>query len=197
MFDHSLKEGIYLHLTDDGDSRLYRKSEIHLIVDKSRHFLLPCVWASNNGYAVYDCVSDVYYQMPPSCLKALAFASTIQLYYITEDDEAPNIDLKIDDFQEIAELFYEKYYLVENCTPKEKKVAIHELRHRQEAINKLKEEERARYELEEEQKKQKEVEKLAEEWESADSTTKLGILLKRHWKLVLLILLILFILFFS
>lgn len=205
---HIIKEGVFLQLTDDNEGYLERDSLIHLVID-NKSYKLPCCFApyGNNWYRKSKCA---YYAINYTILKELAFSSSIRLSYVNNVEEKTIVNnVDISGFKEYAEYYYKNFYIENAGTPEEKEALQRELQAMQEAKRLREEEEkearRIREEEErearrirEEEEKVRNAEKRAErkaEWDNADPMSKIKIMLKRNWILVLLILIILLIVF--
>ena len=119
------ERGVFLHISDDGDTWLQRDSVIQLIIDGKKYQLL-CYFAPIGGRH-YDYTEDLYYQITANILKELATATSIRLSHETGDEDAGFRDKKIDDFQEYALAFYEGYYIEDHGSPEEKEKLRQEL----------------------------------------------------------------------
>lgn len=201
-FKHYLEEGPLIHLSDDGDSWLIRESEILLIIDQTKRYYLPCIWAPKGSRVGFSYVKDTYYKIDTNGLKALASATSITLSYKSKKEEVFEKEVRIDGFQEVAEVFYKEYYLMNFGSPEEQKAIKSELKEKQDEIKKSLDNKRVRYVIKREKEKEREAEKaeqLAEEkaeWNEAGLMAKAKMLLKRFWIVVILILLFYFLLFF-
>ena len=181
------EQGLFLHFSDDGDSFLRRDAVIRLTVDE-KNYRLPCYFAPNGHKIGCQYTTDLYFRINNKLLKELAGASSIKLSYETKDEKEHFENLSIDDFQKYALSYYEGYYIEHQGTPEEKEKLRQELRAQEEAKKEREADEKA-------QQEQRAAEKKAArkaEWEEADPLSKVWIMLKRNWKLVLLILLILY-----
>lgn len=181
------EKGIFLHFSDDDESFLRRDSVLRLIID-GKKYKLPCYFAPNGHRMAVNYTTDLYYKITSNILKELAAATSISLSYETGSDDAGFKNADLDGFQEYALSFYEGYYIEDQGSPEEKEKLRQELQAQKDAIKKREEEEKVRKERE------KAEEKAARkaEWDEADPLSKVWIMLKRNWQLVLLILLILY-----
>lgn len=177
------EKGIFLHFSDDGDSYLRRDSVLRLTID-GKKYKLPCYFAPNGHRNGVNYTTDLYYQITSNILKDLAAATSISLSYETGNDDTGFKNADLDGFQKYALAFYEGYYIEDQGSPEEKEKFRQELQAQKDAIKKR----------EEEKKVRKEREKAARkaEWDEADPLSKVWIMLKRNWQLVLLILFILY-----
>lgn len=180
--------GIFLHFSDDGDSFLRRDCAIYLTVD-GKKYKLPCYFAPNGHKVGANYTTDLYFRITSKLLKELATATSISLSYETGDDKTGFKDANLGNFQKYALAFYEGYYIEDQGTPEEKEKLRQELQAQKDANKRREEEDKAR----EEQRKAEEKAARKAEWEEADPLSKVWIMLKRNWKLVLLILFILYV----
>lgn len=179
------EQGLFLHFSDDGDSFLRRDSVIRLTID-GKNYKLPCYFAPEGKKCGINYSTDLYYQITSKLLKELAAATSIRLSYEPEYEELRFKNLNIDGFKKYALVYYEGYYIEHHGTPAEKEKLRQELQAQKDAIKKRAEEEKAFME----QQKAEEKAALKAEWDNADPLSKVWIMLKRNWKLVLLILFI-------
>lgn len=178
------EQGLFLHFSDDGDSFLRRDSVIRLTID-GKNYKLPCYFASEGKRCGINYSTDLYYQINSKLLKELAAATSIRLSYEPEYEMSgckAIKDLNIDGFKKYALFYYEGYYIEHHGTPEEKEKFRQELQAQKDAVKKRAEEEKV---LKEQQQAA-----LKAEWDNADPLSKVWIMLKRNWKLVLLILFI-------
>ena len=194
---HTIEEGLFLHFSDDDESFLIRDSAICLTID-GKKYKLPCFFAPNGRRGAYYYTPDLYFKITPKILKELASATSISLSYITKVKETGFKDVKIYDFMEYALVYYEGYYIEHLGTPDEKEKLRQELQAKKDANKKREEEEKARKEQQIAEEKARKEQQIAEEkaarkaeWDEADPMSKVWIMLKRNWKLVLFILFIL------
>lgn len=199
--EKTIKEGLFLVLSDEPNSLLNRNAILHLEIDGHKYYEFKGVFSPKGTRCGLKYTTTIYYEISPTILKMLALSSKIKLSY-----EVPNEDkeerkyrsgfknLDISGLNQYACVYLEDCYIEKYGSPEEKAALQKEKQAKKEEDEKrAKEDEKRAKEAakEAEAKKLQEQAQRKSEWQAADPVEKLKILLKRHWKFVVLIILIL------
>ncbi len=201
--EHTYKEGLFLLLSDDTNCFLQSNAKLHLAIDGKKNYELQGFFSPAGTRGGYNFTTAIYFQITPPILKSLAFASSIKLSYEVPDDKEKDSsskksgfnNLDISRFSKFANAYYEGYYIEHLGTPEEKATYERECQIKKEEYMRKVEEANARRVAEEAEAATRKAKELAErkaEWEAADPVGKLTLLLKRHWKWVIVLLFILY-----